>query len=122
MQENVELDKDLSRLLSLLSIYAFDTSSHVVLEYLIRRYKIHDMNADVLITSMIVAHDNKVSIIIELKLTRLNDLNILKFCRFLQELSSCVTQRIIAGHFSLEYSLVLHHYTQSSRKGHIKIL
>eukprot|EP01036_Dinobryon_divergens_P025487 gene25488-34039_t len=59
-QENAELDKELSRLLFLLSIYAFDTSSHLVIEYLIRRYKIHDMNSDTLITAMIVAHDTKV--------------------------------------------------------------
>jgi len=49
-------------LLSLLALFAFEPSAHLVLDYLIRRYKVHEMNSNVLIACMIVAHDTKVFI------------------------------------------------------------
>lgn len=60
LQENTEINVQISSLLSHLSLFAFESCSHAVLEYLIRRYKVHEMNADALIKSMIVAHDTKV--------------------------------------------------------------
>jgi U3 small nucleolar RNA-associated protein 10 len=58
--ENKALDVQINALLKLLSLYAMEPSTHLVLEYLIRRYRIHEMNTHELIQSMLVAHDTKV--------------------------------------------------------------
>lgn len=44
--ENAVLDKEINSLLSLLSLYAAEMETHRVLEYLIRRYRINEMNVD----------------------------------------------------------------------------
>eukprot|EP00601_Ochromonadales_sp_CCMP2298_P004544 CAMPEP_0173176334 /NCGR_PEP_ID=MMETSP1141-20130122/4389_1 /TAXON_ID=483371 /ORGANISM="non described non described, Strain CCMP2298" /LENGTH=341 /DNA_ID=CAMNT_0014098635 /DNA_START=89 /DNA_END=1111 /DNA_ORIENTATION=- len=59
-QENVALDAQLAQLLRLLSLYALEPSTHLVLEYLIRRFRVHEMNAHDLLQSMLLAHDHKI--------------------------------------------------------------
>lgn len=59
--ENKALDVDIANLLKLISLYALESASHLVLEYLIRRYRVHEMNIHVLLQSMLVAHDTKVN-------------------------------------------------------------
>jgi U3 small nucleolar RNA-associated protein 10 len=59
--ENKVLDGQIINLLKLLSLYALEPSAHLVLEYLIRRYRVHEMNTHILLQSMLVAHDTKVS-------------------------------------------------------------
>jgi U3 small nucleolar RNA-associated protein 10 len=59
-EENAAIDKKIERLLALLTLYASEKATHCVLEYLIRRYRIHDMNADSLIRMVIAVHDTKV--------------------------------------------------------------
>jgi U3 small nucleolar RNA-associated protein 10 len=58
--ENKALDVDIVELLKLLSLYALESAAHLVLEYLIRRYRIHEMNSNDLLLHMLVAHDTKV--------------------------------------------------------------
>ena len=60
--ENKALDVEINALLKLLSLYAVESSTHLVLEYLIRRYRIHEMNTHELLQGMLVAHDTKVII------------------------------------------------------------
>ena len=60
LDENKSLDKEISNLLDLLSLFADDPMTHKVLEYLIRRYRVHELNVDSLLRSMIVIHDTKV--------------------------------------------------------------
>lgn len=60
VSENKALDTDITNLLKLLSLYALESSTHLVLEYLIRRYRVHEMNTHVLLQCMLVAHDSKV--------------------------------------------------------------
>lgn len=59
-QENDELDQLISDFLKLLSPYASEHAAHTVLEYLIRRYRINEMNADALIRCLLPFHDTKV--------------------------------------------------------------
>ena len=60
--ENQSLDKEISILLEHLSIFAAEPSAHLVLEYLIRRYRIHELNSDALLRCLISTHDSKVNI------------------------------------------------------------
>lgn len=59
-QENNLLNKDIDRLLHLLSPWAFEGKAHLVLEYLVRRYRVHEFNTDSLLKSLLVSHDSKV--------------------------------------------------------------
>lgn len=54
------MDNDIAELLRLLALYALEPSTHLVIEYLIRRYRIHEMNSNMLLQAMLVAHDAKV--------------------------------------------------------------
>jgi U3 small nucleolar RNA-associated protein 10 len=58
--ENQSLDKEISILLEYLSIFAAEQATHLVLEYLIRRYRIHELNSDSLLRCLISVHDSKV--------------------------------------------------------------
>ena len=58
--ENQSLDKEISSLLNYLALYAAEPSTHKIIEYLIRRYRVHELNVDALIRCLIVAHDSKV--------------------------------------------------------------
>lgn len=60
--ENQSLDKEISILLEYLSIFAAEPSTHLVLEYLIRRYRIHELNSDALLRCLLSVHDSKVGI------------------------------------------------------------
>ena len=59
-EENKILDRDINSLLQLLSLFATETPSHAILEYLIRRYRIHELNADATIKCMLHLHDTKI--------------------------------------------------------------
>lgn len=58
--ENNVLDIEIKSLLELLSLFALESSTHKVLEYLIRRYRIHELNVDALIKCMLPLHDTKI--------------------------------------------------------------
>jgi U3 small nucleolar RNA-associated protein 10 len=58
--ENLCLDKEITILLEHLSIFASEPSAHLILEYLIRRYRIHEFNFDPLIRCLLSTHDSKV--------------------------------------------------------------
>lgn len=58
--ENACLDKEITILLEHLSIFASEPSAHLILEYLIRRYRIHEFNFDPLIRCLLSTHDSKV--------------------------------------------------------------
>jgi U3 small nucleolar RNA-associated protein 10 len=45
----------------LLSVYAGEPSSHTILEYLIRKYRINEFNVSALIQCVLPFHDTKVS-------------------------------------------------------------
>jgi U3 small nucleolar RNA-associated protein 10 len=60
--ENQCLDKEISILLEHLSIFASEPSAHLVIEYLIRRYRVNEFNCDSLIRCLISTHDSKVFI------------------------------------------------------------
>ena len=59
-EENAGLDKDLHSLLSLLSLYASQAATHKVLEYLIQRYKVHELNSTGLLRCLLCIHDTKI--------------------------------------------------------------
>jgi U3 small nucleolar RNA-associated protein 10 len=59
-EENKILDQQISSLLRLLSIYSAEKSAHLILEYLIRRFRIHELNTEELVKSVISLHDTKV--------------------------------------------------------------
>ena len=59
-EENKILDRDINSLLQLLSLFAAESLSHVILEYLIRRYRIHELNADACIRCLLHLHDTKI--------------------------------------------------------------
>jgi U3 small nucleolar RNA-associated protein 10 len=44
----------------MLSPYILEPAAHQVLEYLIRRYRINELNVDILIKSVLPIHDSKV--------------------------------------------------------------
>ena len=58
--ENQSLDKEITILLEHLSIFAAEPSAHLVLEYLIRRYRVHELSCDALLRCLISVHDTKV--------------------------------------------------------------
>ncbi len=60
VEENKALDKEINRILQLLSLYIDDKTSHRVLEYLIRRYLIHELNVDALVRCVLPIHNTKV--------------------------------------------------------------
>lgn len=59
-EENKILSKQLERFLQHLSLFSNEPSMHRVLEFLIRRYRIHEHNADALISCMLTVHDSKI--------------------------------------------------------------
>lgn len=59
-EETKVLNKRISDLLRLLTLFAGEPSAHKVLEYLVRRYKVHELNVDALLKCMIAQHDTKV--------------------------------------------------------------
>jgi hypothetical protein len=58
--ENNVLDSEIKSLLELLSLFSLESATHKVLEYLIRRYRIHELNVDSLIKCMLPLHDTKI--------------------------------------------------------------
>lgn len=60
VEENKAIDKSLGKLLNHLSLFVFEPNCHVVLEYLIRRYRIHELNVNMLLCCTIAAHETKV--------------------------------------------------------------
>ena len=60
-EENSKLDKQIDALLRLLALYISEKASHTVLEYLIRRYRIHELNVNELLKCVLPIHDSKVS-------------------------------------------------------------
>ena len=59
-EETKVLNIRISDLLKLLCLFASEPSTHKVLEYLIRRYRVHEMNVNDLLKCMITQHDTKV--------------------------------------------------------------
>jgi hypothetical protein len=59
-EENKTLDQQLASLLRLLSLFVTEKPAHMVLEYLIRRFRIHELNVDELLKCIISIHDTKV--------------------------------------------------------------
>jgi len=59
-KENESINKEISSLLELLSLYASLPPTHRILEYLIRRYKVQELNATELIKCSISQHDSKI--------------------------------------------------------------
>jgi U3 small nucleolar RNA-associated protein 10 len=53
-EETKVLNKRICDLLKLLTLFAGEPSAHKVLEYLVRRYKVHEMNADALLKCVCV--------------------------------------------------------------------
>eukprot|EP01041_Mallomonas_annulata_P002411 gene2411-4680_t len=60
VEENKTLEKDIKKLLDLLALFADEISTHKVLEYLIRRYRVHELNSDFLIRCMLPYHNTKI--------------------------------------------------------------
>ena len=58
--ENTALDATLESFLELLSLYALESCAHNVLEYLIRRYRIHELNEDAFIRCLLPYHDTHI--------------------------------------------------------------
>ena len=104
--ENKALDVEINELLKLLSLYAVESSAHLVLEYLIRRYRIHELNSNELLQNMLVAHDTKVthnSPALLFPGVLLSELFFSLFAiRSLPELSSCASWRTLCGPFCRE--------------------
>ena len=65
-EENKLIDEQVAGLLRLLSLFAHNPEGHLVLEYLIRRFRIHEMNTDALLKCMLVTHDTKVGLTVDL--------------------------------------------------------
>lgn len=61
MQENELLSRQIEDLLKILMLYASEPDTHKVVEYLLRRYRVHDMNVNTVLRSFIHLHDTKVS-------------------------------------------------------------
>lgn len=59
-EENVAIDKEIRSLMELLMLFPSDNSTHVILEYLIRRYRINEFNVNVFIQHMIPVHNSQV--------------------------------------------------------------
>jgi U3 small nucleolar RNA-associated protein 10 len=58
--ENEVLNSELRDLLAALAFYSALPATHTILEYLIRRYRVHEFNSSELIACMISQHDTKV--------------------------------------------------------------
>jgi len=58
--ENKTLNKQIHALLRLLSLFAAEPPAHKVLEYLLQRYRVNELNTDVLLSSMLLMHDTKI--------------------------------------------------------------
>lgn len=58
-EENAEIDVEVNSLLNLLSLWANEPSAHLVLEYLVRRYRVHEFNMDSVLRAFLIAHDSK---------------------------------------------------------------
>jgi U3 small nucleolar RNA-associated protein 10 len=74
-EENALLDSQINELFDLLSLFCTNENSHKVLEYLIRRYRVHELNVDSLIQSMLPCHDSKVCSIIHFRFNYTHDTN-----------------------------------------------
>lgn len=53
------MDSKIEDLLHLLSLYSAEPQCHKILEFLIRRYRVHEFNGDDLLKCMITQHDTK---------------------------------------------------------------
>lgn len=97
--ENKALDVEIVELLKLLSLYAVEPSAHLVLEYLIRRYRIHEMNSNELLQYMLVAHDTKVicNNPSDRYICFFSDIFPCCMYRFMPELSSCASSKTLYG-------------------------
>lgn len=60
------LNGRIEEFLGLLSLYAAESSSHRILEYMIRRYRIHELNVNALLRCMISQHDTPVSLVLKI--------------------------------------------------------
>ena len=60
-QENDELNNEIEKLLLLLTVYIENKLSHQILEYLIRRYRINEMNIEAYIACFLPIHETKVN-------------------------------------------------------------
>ena len=60
-QENKVLNKQLAIFFQHISIFSNEPSAHRIFEYLIRRYQVHEHNAEVFIKSVLSIHDTKVA-------------------------------------------------------------
>lgn len=58
--ENKILDAKLNKLLIHLSLFASTSESHRVLEYLIRRYRVHELNVNGFLSCLLPLHDTKI--------------------------------------------------------------
>lgn len=59
--ENAELDQQLNSILNHLTLFAELHATHQILEYLIRRYRIHELCTDSFLLCLIPIHDSKVT-------------------------------------------------------------
>jgi len=59
-EENKTLNKQIHALLRLIGLFASEPAAHKVLEYLLQRYRINELNTDVLLSSMLLMHDTKI--------------------------------------------------------------
>lgn len=59
--ENSILDKELEELFRILTLFSGNENCHKILEYLIRRYRVYELNVDSLISCLLHHHDTKVS-------------------------------------------------------------
>lgn len=69
-EENAALDKEIHGLLSLLSLFASELPAHKVLEYLVQRYRVNELNGDALLSCLLPIHDCKVRMGIDVSVTR----------------------------------------------------
>jgi U3 small nucleolar RNA-associated protein 10 len=74
-EETKLLNKRIADLLRLLTLFAGESSTHKVLEYLVRRYRVHEMNVDALMKCMIAQHDTKVCQCMSIMCDYLSSLN-----------------------------------------------
>eukprot|EP01031_Cornospumella_fuschlensis_P040537 gene40537-49412_t len=58
--ENKTLNDEIHRFLDLISLWIDEPNSHLTLEYLLRRYRIHEFNVDRLLRTTIASHDTKI--------------------------------------------------------------
>lgn len=87
-EDNKALDKDLNSLLSILALFSSEKPSHLILEYLIRRYRIHALNVDSLLRCVLPICDSKVRVCY-LSMSRIISLFSCLRCRYLPESFNC---------------------------------